>query len=474
MKSEATIVRRRTRYGGCTVLVPLFLTAWMLVLAIVVVPTTSLMTTTTSQHPYHLQLGASSASSAGSSTLRRSSFLDHFSFELRRQEFSTSATTIRLSDALLENEIYATKSKAKKACQLGFICLLKETDKDNNQNINGNKVFTYQELLYGPFIIGNDPTMLLEQSDQIWRIHRRRSSIPAQGYPVSVTKSMFPPKPITLSNKMMLKSSSSCIIVYQDDHMAIVNKPENMTTIGGKQDQSDLHTLLGYILTAPTSLSNNKNGNGEYYHPRPVHRLDRPTSGLVVVAKSQYAMKVLSEAFANRAVTKTYAALVFENDDDVINHDNTDTDDWNTIDYPMDGKSAISSWRWMKTTATNSNNSNSMRLLQVRPHTGRMHQIRRHLSYCLRMPIVGDAKYDKGQVEKKKWRSHGLYLCCHALEIPYPFVAEMNNTTTTATITDTTKNVKMIDKRIRFLEVSISLPRKFQDQIGNEITNSIE
>eukprot|EP00523_Entomoneis_sp_CCMP467_P011587 CAMPEP_0168719084 /NCGR_PEP_ID=MMETSP0724-20121128/854_1 /TAXON_ID=265536 /ORGANISM="Amphiprora sp., Strain CCMP467" /LENGTH=120 /DNA_ID=CAMNT_0008765623 /DNA_START=117 /DNA_END=479 /DNA_ORIENTATION=+ len=61
-----------------------------------------------------------------------------------------------------------------------------------------------------------------------------------------------------------------------------------------------------------------------------------------------------------------------------------------------------------------------MTLLQVQPHTGRTHQIRRHLAYCLGWPIVGDAKYDKGHSAAKILRTNGMYLCCHSLEFPYP------------------------------------------------------
>jgi 23S rRNA-/tRNA-specific pseudouridylate synthase len=77
-----------------------------------------------------------------------------------------------------------------------------------------------------------------------------------------------------------------------------------MTTIGGKNDRTDLQSLLGYALTPPPQ--------GHAYHPRPVHRLDRQISGLVLVAKTQKAMQVLSKAFVDRTGTKTYSAIVFE------------------------------------------------------------------------------------------------------------------------------------------------------------------
>jgi 23S rRNA-/tRNA-specific pseudouridylate synthase len=257
-----------------------------------------------------------------------------------------------------------------------------------------------------------------------------------------------------------------------------------MTTIGGKNDHTDLQSLMGYALTPPPQ--------GYEYHPRPVHRLDRQTSGLILVAKTQKAMQVLSKAFVDRTVTKTYSAIVFEaphagtNGPFLCANHEKKKEEWCIVDYPIDGKPAISSWRmdadWLlllilllQRLLPRTILKFRLHLLQIRPHTGRTHQIRRHLSYCLGMPFVGDAKYDKGV---RELRGRGIYLCCHDLEFPYPFYNEIDSSTIASSFNDF--GVRFVrdddsddstsdEKKTPKLKVSIPvpLPRKFQYRLNN-------
>ena len=247
-------------------------------------------------------------------------------------------------------------------------------------------------------------------------------------YPASVTKYMFPPH----------ETIGTVPIVYEDDYLAVLNKPENMTTIGGKSGSTgtgrsnDLQSVLGFLLR-PSPID-------PTYYPRPVHRLDRRTSGLILVAKTQNSMRTLSRAFADRVVTKVYSALVFERNHDlsarlggVSSSDSAKA--WLVVDYPIEKQEAVSEIRRVTEPILSSssslqgkekldrndddeeNSSIAFSLVEIRPKTGRTHQIRRHLSYCLGMPIVGDSKYDGGA---RHLRINGMYLCCHHLRFPHP------------------------------------------------------
>jgi 23S rRNA-/tRNA-specific pseudouridylate synthase len=98
-------------------------------------------------------------------------------------------------------------------------------------------------------------------------------------------------------------------------------------------------------------------------------------------------------------------------------------------------------------------------MLEVRPTTGRFHQIRRHLSYCLGFPVVGDAKYDCGGSLAKSLRTRDMFLCAKSLEFRYPPALSPlrggdNPFVTTTTTTAATDSEGMF-------QVEIPLPDKF-------------
>ena len=204
---------------------------------------------------------------------------------------------------------------------------------------------------------------------------------------------------------------NECPVLYEDDWIAIVNKVEGIDTIG--QKRNDLQSALPFILRPP-SMKEVK--ESDKYLPRPIHRLDRGTSGCVLVAKSKQSMKHYSRMFAMRKINKAYYAIVFGHPS--ISHDGSLADEsWKgycTINYPIDGKEAVSLWK-VVTTVT-SQRWGKLSLLHVIPRTGRYHQIRRHLSYCLSCPIVGDPKYDGGGELANMSRQLGIFLCSNSIQ----------------------------------------------------------
>ena len=172
-------------------------------------------------------------------------------------------------------------------------------------------------------------------------------------------------------------------ILYQDGDVVVVNKPPGMVVHPGAGHASG--TLVNALLHHISDLS----GIGGELRPGIVHRLDRGTSGVMVVAKSDAAHQELSRQFHDREVEKEYIALVWgvvqagRRIDAAIGRDPVNR-------QKMSARSRRA--REAVTRITKSFHLPGLTLCQVAIHTGRTHQIRVHLS-AIGHPIVGDALY---------------------------------------------------------------------------------
>jgi len=182
-------------------------------------------------------------------------------------------------------------------------------------------------------------------------------------------------------------------ILYEDDDLAIINKPAGMMVhagAGGTDDQRNRGTLVNALLHHFRALS----AVGGETRPGIVHRLDKETSGLIVVAKNDEAHRKLAEQFACRVVKKKYLALV---------HGSTKKDQ-GTISASISrdrirrtrmttrqagGREAVSHYRVLRRLETP---YGKFTLVEVKIDTGRTHQIRVHLA-SLGNPVAGDTLY---------------------------------------------------------------------------------
>jgi 23S rRNA pseudouridine1911/1915/1917 synthase len=173
-------------------------------------------------------------------------------------------------------------------------------------------------------------------------------------------------------------------VIHEDTHLIVVNKAPGLVVHPGAGTSSG--TLVNALLHHVRDLS----GIGGFLRPGIVHRLDKGTSGLLVVAKDDTTHHALARQFASRSVEKEYLALVLgtpsrprgEIDASIGRHP-VDRKKM-TADGPR-GRTARTSWECEEA-------FDGATLLRVRIHTGRTHQIRVHLA-SIGHPVVGDATY---------------------------------------------------------------------------------
>lgn len=168
--------------------------------------------------------------------------------------------------------------------------------------------------------------------------------------------------------------------IYEDDHLAVVVKPANVKT------QGEMRTRIALGLTPTTCCDE---WSEPLWRPQHVHRLDTPTSGLLVVAKTGRALRTLSAAFAARDVRKRYRALL----------KGQVPAEEGTIDEPLSGRPACTHWkvvqRYASTRAAATHDDRGAAqytLVDFFPVSGRTHQLRRHAT-SLGHSIVGDTRY---------------------------------------------------------------------------------
>jgi 23S rRNA pseudouridine1911/1915/1917 synthase len=183
-------------------------------------------------------------------------------------------------------------------------------------------------------------------------------------------------------------------IVFEDEYLAVINKPAGMVVHPGAGVQSGtLANAVAYHFLSEPPASAGGPASPTSNRPGIVHRLDKDTSGLIVVAKTDKVHEALSDQFRDREVYKRYVALV---------HGSPDQNS-GTIDAPIGrnkhnrlrmkvaahGRSALTLWTVKK-------RYEKFTLLNVEIKTGRTHQIRVHMGY-INHPVVGDEIYNEGR-----------------------------------------------------------------------------
>ena len=181
-------------------------------------------------------------------------------------------------------------------------------------------------------------------------------------------------------------------IVFEDPHLLVVNKPAGMVVHPAHENWSG--TLVNALVYHFSQLPEMKGNEGR---PGLVHRIDKDTSGLLVIAKTESAMTALASQFYHHTIGRTYQAIVWGEPEPAegtinVNLGRSPKDRRITVAIPdgSSGRNAITHYRVLKPLRYVS-------LIECRLETGRTHQIRAHMKY-LGHPIFSDATYGGDQI----------------------------------------------------------------------------
>jgi len=213
-------------------------------------------------------------------------------------------------------------------------------------------------------------------------------------------------------------------ILYQDPYFVAINKPSGLLVHKSPIDRHETRFALQIV----------RDQIGQYVYP--IHRLDKPTSGVLLFALSSEIASAMSLQFRSSEVSKEYIAIV-----------RGYTEEESIIEYPLkvlydkkadrdshknrEDQEAVTEYKCLTTVELPYPVSRypvaRYSLLKLLPKTGRKHQLRRHMKHIFH-PIVGDTKYGRGehnQLFREKFDSHRLLLHARKLSFQHPITEEL-------------------------------------------------
>ncbi len=227
-------------------------------------------------------------------------------------------------------------------------------------------------------------------------------------------------------------------ILYQDKYLIAINKPSGLLVHRSPIDKHETRFAIQIL----------RDQIGQYVYP--IHRLDKPTSGVLLFSLDKESASALSEQFRAHTTQKYYLAVVrgYTNKEGVIEHPLVEKldkiSDKNHSKIP-EAKEAITKYTRLATVEipyeVGRYKNSRYSLLHVEPKTGRKHQIRRHVKH-ISHHLICDTKYGRGEHNKlfrEKFNCNRMLLHAHKLEITHPYTKE--RIIIKAPLDDTFKNI---------------------------------
>lgn len=186
-------------------------------------------------------------------------------------------------------------------------------------------------------------------------------------------------------------------VLFEDEHLAVIHKPAGILVSG--------NTFITIANALPQNIKASTLSDATT--PQPVHRLDFPTTGILLVGKTSSSIRALNQLFENHEIQKKYFAIAIG-----------EMEKEGTITSEIDEKKSTSNYTVTK--SVDSPRFEKLNLVELDPKSGRRHQLRKHLS-SLGNPILGDKEYG---IEGLILNGKGLYLHAYSLEFTHPFTNE--------------------------------------------------
>lgn len=186
-------------------------------------------------------------------------------------------------------------------------------------------------------------------------------------------------------------------VLFEDDYLAVIYKPAGVLVSG-----NSFATIKNAL---PKNLQKSKQLKATI--PQPVHRLDYPTSGVLLIGKTTDSIIKLNQLFENKEIEKTYHAICIG-----------EIKSEGKIDIPVDDKNAITHFKTLQTVI--SPRFKYLNLVELYPKTGRKHQLRKHL-LAIKNPILGDKEH---YIDDLILNGKGLFLHASTLTFIHPFTEE--------------------------------------------------
>jgi len=212
-------------------------------------------------------------------------------------------------------------------------------------------------------------------------------------------------------------------ILYQDEYLVAINKPSGLLVHKSMIDRHEIYFAMKML----------RDQIGKWVYP--IHRLDKPTSGVLLFALDSHTAKLMSEQFKEHTMQKVYIAVArgYVDDSGLIDHalkeklDKISDKDANKYKEPQEAQTEYKCLAKLELDATvGIYDTVRYSLVKLLPKTGRKHQLRRHMKH-INHHLLGDTKYGRGEHNKfirQEYNMHRLLLHALSLEVSHPYTEE--------------------------------------------------